>query len=342
MMNEKRDHVVSTNTKLQSRNIGYERLKPKANYLVLPPPTNNTPVSTGACCGIGHRLVYNILTFVYSIHQLRPVHVAWSDVPWSALFNDTIHIHASNEKEREHYDNGFPKLWNDGVTYGWVAMPEEGTSHGHYKKVFQLLFDMPLAHSIAKSLQDNLSSLVLSFLTSIREQSYLSELHLCVHVREGNNETGDWGKKSWRHIDLSSTLNATLSSMEHLAKSRNASNVSVFVASDNNDSRKWFQDHVVSTWTVIQPQKILDKPESGVWFGDYRSKTNSVLNQDQKNEAMAEAVSDIFALGECDALFIPNYSSFTLISIMLMRAERRIVSFLRRETLNYTMLPYIY
>eukprot|EP00956_Cyclotella_meneghiniana_P037201 scaffold135481_cov66-Cyclotella_meneghiniana.AAC.1 len=55
---------------------------------------------------------------------------------------------------------------------------------------------------------------------------------------------------------------------------------------------------------------------------------------------MAEAVSDIFALGECDALFIPNYSSFSLISIMLMRAERKAVSFMHKQTLEYVGFPY--
>jgi hypothetical protein len=128
--------------------------------------------------------------------------------------------------------------------------------------------------------------------------------------------------------------------MEDVAEKRNANNVTVFVASDNVDSRKWFEDHVKSGWSVVQPTKVIEKPESGVWFGEWGSQTNSVLSQEQKNEAMAEAASDIFALGECDALFIPNYSSFTLISIMLMRAEKRVVSFMHTQSLEYVELPY--
>jgi hypothetical protein len=143
------------------------------------------------------------------------------------------------------------------------------------------------------------------------------------------------------HIDLQSTLNATLFSMEDLAKTKNANNVTVFIASDNADSRKWFKDHVPSSWTVIQPKKELQKPESGVWFGEHGSQTNAVLDQQQKNEAMAEAVSDVFALGECDALYIPNYSSFTMVSIILTRAERRMVYFMYRDTLEYVELPYL-
>ena len=321
-------------------NAGYERLKPKASYVTLPLPTNSTPVSVGACCGIGHRLCFNIPSFVYAVSHSRPVNAVWRDVPWEALFNDTIYIKASVNRSTEYYENGYPSTWLENVAEYPMANMVPGTSFGQYLKQFPLLFDMPLAQSIIHSLQDNLSSKVLSFLSGIREQTYVSELHLCAHIREGNNETGDWQVKAWRHIDLQSTLNATLTSMNKLAEERNASKVTVFVASDNDDSRRWFRDHVASSWHVIEPNKTVSKPESGVWFGEHGSTTANNLTQEQKSEAMAEAVSDIFALGECDALYIPNYSSFTLISIMLMRAEKRIVSFMRRETLEYIEFPY--
>ena len=38
-------------------------------------------------------------------------------------------------------------------------------------------------------------------------------------------------------------------------------------------------------------------------------------------------MSDVFALGECDALFIPNFSTFSTFGIMLTRAERKKVFF---------------
>lgn len=329
-------------TNIQQRIIGYQRLRPKATYLALPPPTNTThPVSVGACCGIGHRLCFNIPTFVYAVQHERPIYAVWNDISWPTLFNDTVNIKASTSYAPEHYDNGYPGNWLEGIPeYAKAVMPTPGTSYAQYSNHFPLLFDMPLAQSIVHSLQSSLSATVLSFLSSIREQSYLSELHLCAHIREGNNETGDWEGKTWRHIDLHSVLNATLFAMEDVAEKRNANNVTVFVASDNVDSRKWFEDHVKSGWSVVQPTKVIEKPESGVWFGEHGSQTNSVLSQEQKNEAMAEAASDIFALGECDALFIPNYSSFTLISIMLMRAEKRVVSFMHTQSLEYVELPY--
>jgi len=115
--------------------------------------------------------------------------------------------------------------------------------------------------------------------------------------------------------------------MRSFAEKRNATNVSVFVASDSTKARPWLEANVPAEWTVVKPGKELPRPESGVWFGEYASETNGKLNRTELNEAMAEAVADIFALGECDALYIPNYSSFSIVGIMLARAERKKVFF---------------
>lgn len=85
----------------------------------------------------------------------------------------------------------------------------------------------------------------------------------------------------------------------------------------------------------MKPAKSMAKPENGVWFGQFGSKTSAILNQTEKNEAMAEALSDVFALAECDALFIPNYSSFTYVSIALTRARGNKVFFLGNRNDKY-------
>jgi len=111
------------------------------------------------------------------------------------------------------------------------------------------------------------------------------------------------------------------------ARSRNATTVSVFVASDNKRAWSWFKENALANWHMVKPAKELPRPESGVWFGEYGSNTNENLTQPEKDEVMAEAVADVFALGECDALFIPSYSSFSIVGIMLTRAERKKVFF---------------
>jgi len=188
---------------------------------------------------------------------------------------------------------------------------------------------MPIAHSIAKTLAENLTPMVLSYLLPLRSQysTKLKSLHLCSHIREGNNEIGDWKDKPWRHIDVLHTTNVTLHSMMTFAKSLEVREGTIFVASDNVDVRPWFEEHAPPGWKVVLPPKTTPLPETGVWFGEHGSTTNDVLNSTQKNEAMAEAVADIFALGDCDGLWIPNYSSFTLLSIILARADNTSVFF---------------
>ena len=74
------------------------------------------------------------------------------------------------------------------------------------------------------------------------------------------------------------------------------------------------------------------KPESGVWFGEAGSGTSNVLNQTMKNEAMAEATAEVFALGECDALLIPTYSSFSYSAIVLTAGSEKHVYFRKEGT----------
>ena len=319
---------------------------------LLPLPLSNlTAISTGACCGIGHRMFRNICAMVYAISNNRLVHVNWADIEWNTLFDDTTQIKQGQE-QKEHYGNNYPANWNSLVNIGSRQHPINASSYDQYIQDMREIFDMPLAQSILKSLSDNLSSRVLTFLDPLRHQ-YASKqhghgrvgLHLCAHIREGNNEIGDWERKSWRHINLHSTLNYTLAAMKDFVSSTqqatgnvsaaakimnrfNNRRVSIFVASDNEIARPWFERHIPKGWHVVKPGKSLPRPETGVWFGQHGSKTNQNLTKDQKNEAMAEAVADVFALGECDSLFIPNYSSFSVIGITLTRAQRKNVFFL--------------
>ena len=321
-----------------------------STYITLPPPNaSKSPISFDACCGIGHRLSRDIPALVYAISQSRTIHPVWTDVNFFTLFNETTYI-KNGERADEMLWNGYPKDWYNfsSLASHHIVKLDSSDAYNAYNDgalddhlSSMRLFEMPLGHSIVKSLSDNLSPLVLSYLGPLRSQ-YVPEnvgLHLCAHIREGNNETGDWEGKTWRHINLFSILNETLESMKTFTQktsssSRNANKqqVSVFVASDNTKARTWFEDNVPNKdWHVVKPGKEMSRPENGVWFGEHGSKTSSNLTQNDLNEAMAEAVADVFALGECDALYIPSYSSFSVTGIMLTRAERRKIFFLGKD-----------
>ncbi|KAL3803343.1 hypothetical protein HJC23_009307 [Cyclotella cryptica] len=332
-----------------SRDAGIERLRSKGKYLSLPlRDTNRTlaPITAqGRTAGIGHRLYHNIIVFIYGISRSRLVFVHWEEVSWAVVFNDTYYVKAQlGEDAEERYLNSLPDGWLDSIP-PWPkgVMPRDGTSFDEYNRhdaapYATTLIDMPLGHSVVKLLHDSIAPAVLSFLSPIREESYLSELHLCVHIREGNKEPGVWSSRTWRHIHLSSILLQTLHSMVSFANKKNATNVSVFIASDSPKARPWFQNYAPPSWKIIRTGKEMAKPESGVWFGG--DGPNAKLTQETKDNVMAEAISDVFALGECDALFIPSYSSFSLVSIMMMRAERRSVLFMDKKTGEYVELSY--
>lgn len=299
-----------------------------ATYVPLPPMNGLLPpVSFAGCCGVGHRLARNLPTMVYAVSRGRPLRANWNhDVAWSTLFRDTSVVSEGPAAAEEYMD--FPPNWRDHALahYEPVGPQSKVTAYYRYGEDAKALFEMPLAHTLVRSLSESLTPLVRSFLDPLRAQ--YAETHLCVHVREGNNETGDWERKAWRHIDLERTLEDALHAMtNYTARRGKGGGVSVFVASDSPRARMWFASRAPNGWHVVTPAREVPRPERGVWFGEMVSMTNAKLSREGLNEAMAEAVADVFALGECDALFVPSYSSFSVVGITLARAERRGVFF---------------
>ena len=320
------------------------RHRPSSDFwdnIHLPSPnTSLPPVSIGACCGIGHRLTSGsgIPSFVYAISNLRIVHVSWDDVQWNVLFNDTMQI-KQGPRADEHYDYGLPTNWTTS-SLAWTETMESKWNNGWGEQIAssayndygvmggvpKMLMEMPLAQTIVKSLAMNMSPLVLSFLDPIREQIIDSDLHVCTHVREGNGEFDGSSYSERMMASYSSVLNSTLVAMTNYVMSRNTSSkVSVFVASDTLSASSWFEKNIPANWKMVMPGKVPRRPSVGHWF-EWGKVTN--LTKDETDEAMAEAVADVFALGECDALYIPKYSSFNVVGIMLARADGRNVYFL--------------
>jgi hypothetical protein len=312
------------------------------------PSTNLAPISFGACCGIGHRLSRIIPTIVYANRQSQNAYAAWTDVPWSALFNDTDFVQEGYKQNATyHYGNSHPRDWGGQKR---IINRTTGTVFDRYGVSMCQAVDMPVVQALLVSMRDSLTPLVLSYLDPVRRQTHAHEweaamdqnshhVKVCAHIRHGNNETGDWAGKTWRHIDLESVLQGTRSAMNEFvlgtAAKKRSPHVSVFVASDNADVRPWFETNLPKGWKLIKPTRELPKPDNGVWFGEHGSKTADVLNQTMKTEVLAEATAEIFALGECDALFIPNYSSFTLSSIVLTRARKKSVFFRTSDGIEF-------
>ncbi|GFH53205.1 hypothetical protein CTEN210_09681 [Chaetoceros tenuissimus] len=283
-------------------------------------------------------------SIVYASRKNRASKIVLVDVPWSVLFKNTTHVQSEIKNENfEKAKNLGLSANNDHPKEYWRERPlrtYRGTRTVLDRYQHRDMFYSPKLIAVIHQLQVAMTPLVLSYFESIRAQLnperiddhvHEKEVSICFHLRQGNNETGDWQGKKWRHVNTDLVLNMTLSGMKSFVESRDASKATLFIASDNGKTIPWFESRISNSWTIVKPAKSMPKPENGVWFGQHGSKTSDVLNQTGKNEAMAEALSDIFALAECDALFIPNYSSFTYVSIALTRARGNSVLFLGKD-----------
>ena len=309
------------------------------------------PIWSNGCCGLGHRLSSLIPTLVYANQHNRKAQVYWPDVSWGDLFEENEYFESSStwlpETEGLCFANANWKKWTSSNPF-----PTTGTVLDRYPNMHLFLSDNGWVYNMLNAMRSSFTPLIKTYFDSIHEglrgAKHVSpdkQLSLCVHVREGNGETGDWASKKWRHVgDLSEVVNAVVKKMKLVASSKNATSVSVFVASDNAAVvRPAFAEAFAKNskagndtednnrkWSIIKPKEI-HKPENGVWFGEHGSNTSHVLNQTMKTEAMAEAISQVFGLGECDALFVPTYSTFNLPAIILTRGRNKDVYVGRRD-----------
>jgi hypothetical protein len=134
-------------------------------------------------------------------------------------------------------------------------------------------------------------------------------------------------------------MNATLQAMVDFVNKASLDpddrkSVSAYIASDTPNTRRWFKENAPSDWYILSPEnETMELPPNGVWFGEHGSQTGANLTQEKKNDKMAEAVADMFLLGECSALFIPAYSSFTAVPIILSNSRNKTVMY--REGMDY-------
>ena len=142
----------------------------------------------------------------------------------------------------------------------------------------------------------------------------------CAHFRFGNNETGDWARKNWRHTAHPDIVMAdVVAAMAKYAAGSGAAarNVSVYVASDTPTVVAFFRDHIPDSWQMVtqKPTEVNAPEGGGVLFGQG---THPNLDTEEiQDTAMQEAAADMYGLSECNALFITTFSSFVGVPIML-------------------------
>jgi hypothetical protein len=109
-------------------------------------------------------------------------------------------------------------------------------------------------------------------------------------------------------------MNATLQAMVDFVNKASfnpddRNGVSAYIASDTPNTRQWFKENAPFDWHILSPEnETMELPPNGVWFRQHGSQTGANLTQERKNDKMAEAVADMFLLGECSihtSIFFP-------------------------------------
>lgn len=295
-----------------------------------------------SCCGIGHRMARVLPTLVYAKIRGKEAYGSWYDVSWNEIFNDTDTIKQQvGDTYPEVHDNGYPEDWDLNSTQAEMSN-ETNRQWGKVEEKYQYqgpIFSTIEAYQVINTLRQSLSARVMRKLNPIIHEYETRKLRFAVHFRLGNNETGDWAAKEWRHVDdYLSVLNSTLQAM--IKEANGEPSVGVFVASDSSAAAPYFREHVPESWRVITQDAAAGKnltsiPKQGVWFGEMGSETSKNLTQEELAERMAEGFADVFALGErVDALFIPTYSSFTFLPILLTKSRNKPILF--RDGLDFS------
>merc|ERR1712232_1267059 len=102
-----------------------------------------------------------------------------------------------------------------------------------------------------------------------------AKAHACIHVRQGNNEIGDWASKKWRHVsskDIETRLMQAVLTSKSFVESEN---ITFYVASDTAEAEHWFLHETRYVKVITHIQK---RPAQGVWFGESGSKTAKSLS----------------------------------------------------------------
>ncbi len=189
----------------------------------------------------------------------RKIKIVLNDVPWSVLFKDNEYIESGRKfvgwrdavRNKTAISNKRPFEWSDRPLNNTTPWKTTSTVLDYYERD---VFMSPMYLSVLLSLRESFTSLVESFILPIRRQLHVSardkdSISICAHLRQGNNEKGDWEAKTWRHVhSLETILNNTYRLMERIVATRKVSKATLFVASDNADVRPWFEANIHETF----------------------------------------------------------------------------------------------
>jgi hypothetical protein len=277
-------------------------------------------VAYRACCGLGHRLARLEDAAHVALLYEATLEVVWPDCgpdTFQRLFGpEPLHLGQSSATLDGHdptmeasyhwtFANDVPSCY--GVR-GVHRRPDlchavvQGTDQAG-PRLYQELMDRYVRRDVVQN---------------FTETHFAGKLSIGMHIRAGNNETGDFTRKNRQIRDMNAFVKLNAERVRGMVPPH-AGPAVLFVATDTPSYVQAFRDELDRIMPVVEMQQIRAEAGTGVLFGEHgapRPKGETCV------EGWHAALQDMMILASTNVVFASTYSSFTRTMPRVMALSR--------------------
>jgi Nodulation protein Z (NodZ) len=284
------------------------------------PPNRRSTVTYRACCGLGHRLARLEDAAHVALLFEATLAVVWHDCgpdTFQLLFGPepfqlgqspaTLDGHDTSAEARYHWTfaNDVPNCYSiNGVHQrpdlcADILQGRDQTS----RKLYQELLDRYLRRDIIQN---------------FTETHFAGKTSIGIHIRAGNNETGDFTRKNRQINDMNGFVKTNAERVRGMVPPNTGPAV-LFVATDTPAYVEAFRNELNGIMPVVELQQIRAKEGTGVLFGEHGApKPQGEICL----EGWHAALQDIMILSSTNVVLAATYSSFTRTMPRVMALSR--------------------
>jgi hypothetical protein len=285
------------------------------------PSSRRNTVAYRACCGLGHRLARLEDAAHVALLYEATLEVVWSDCgpdTFQQLFGPeplllgqssaTLDGHDSTREARYHWTfaNDVPSCYG---VQGVHRRPDlcdtaivQGTDQAG-PRLYQELLDRYVRRDVVQN---------------FIETHFAGKLSIGMHIRAGNNETGDFTSKNRQIHDMNAFVKLNAERVRVMI-SPHAGPAVLFVATDTPSYVQAFRDELNGIMPVVELQQMRAAEGTGVLFGEHgapRPEGETCV------EGWHAALQDMMILASTNVVFASTYSSFTRTMPRVMALSR--------------------
>jgi hypothetical protein len=288
--------------------------------LLSEPSSRRNTVEYRACCGLGHRLARLEDAAHVALLYEAMLAVVWSDCgpdTFQQLFGPdplllgqssaTLDGHDPTMEARYHwtFGNDVPSCYG---VHGVHRRPdlcdaiEQGTDQAG-PRLYQELLDRYVRRDVVQN---------------FIETHLAGKLSIGMHIRAGNNETGDFTSKNRQIHDMNAFVKLNAERVRGMI-SPHAGPAVLFVATDTPSYVQAFRDALDGIMPVVELQQMRAAEGTGVLFGEHgapRPEGETCV------EGWHAALQDMMILASTNVVFASTYSSFTRTMPRVMALSR--------------------